>query len=464
MDQSRIRPHVDRPADDAEQEHATPTRTVGGIAIFSPYAHVELLDSVYDLAGSLVDEGYDVEFFVSSREARSGEATAAGPRFTFRYWRHPVIITGSDATSPLARLIGPDAGIRRAIRGTRFARLIRRLWGLGSQLRVPTAGRDRVAALGDLDLRHRENPYVCAVGIDPEGLISAGEVASRLRVPLVYHSLEILLADEADSRSARALKRREVDLSRTAAMVIVQDEDRARLLAEENGLSGSVIELLPNAPRGPARRSRSDWWSERLDIPSDRRILLHTGSIGPWTGISEIASASASLPDPWVLVIHCGQAASDPWTMNTLRDLGQTSRPGKVYISALLIDREQYQEAIDGADIGVAFYVPGGDVFSQQNIRTIGLSSGKVSNYLRSGLPLVVNRASSLGALVAEHGIGVSVGQASDLKHALEEISLEYADISARAIDFFNERLDFDRTSATVRQRLMDIVGAEARP
>jgi len=40
---------------------------------------------------------------------------------------------------------------------------------------------------------------------------------------------------------------------------------------------------------------------------------------------------------------------------------------------------------IDGADIGLAFYVPvDGSSFTQSNVHTIGLSSGKLAYYLRA--------------------------------------------------------------------------------
>ena len=64
-----------------------------------------------------------------------------------------------------------------------------------------------------------------------------------------------------------------------------------------------------------------------------------------------------------------------------------------------LYDVTEGRVLIDGADVGLAFYVPtGGSSFTGTNVGTIGLSSGKLAYYLRAGLPVIVNRAASISA------------------------------------------------------------------
>ena len=100
-------------------------------------------------------------------------------------------------------------------------------------------------------------------------------------------------------------------------------------------------------------------------------------------------------------------------------------------------------------------YVPvEGSAYAQENVRTIGLSSGKVAYYLRAGLPVVVNDASSLGAFVREHRCGEVVQRAADLREAVERLDAHEAVYSANALTTFRERLDFDQSIAPVIERI----------
>jgi hypothetical protein len=126
-----------------------------------------------------------------------------------------------------------------------------------------------------------------------------------------------------------------------------------------------------------------------------------------------------------------------------------------VVFSLKPVPRQEYDPLIDGADIGLAFYVAVGDSsFTQRNIQTIGLSSGKLAYYLRAGLPVVVNRAASIAALVESTGCGVAVEDATGIGRALESIAVDYDRFSAQACAFFDTHLDFRRAFAEVVHRV----------
>jgi hypothetical protein len=119
------------------------------------------------------------------------------------------------------------------------------------------------------------------------------------------------------------------------------------------------------------------------------------------------------------------------------------------------VPRQDYDPLIDGADVGLAFYVStGGSSFTQRNVQTIGLSSGKLAYYLRAGLPVVVNRAASVASLVEASGCGMAVEDVRGIGLSLERIALDYATFSRRACDFFAEHLDFRRAFGEVVQRV----------
>src|SRR5205814_4069519 len=108
------------------------------------------------------------------------------------------------------------------------------------------------------------------------------------------------------------------------------------------------------------------------------------------TGIEAIIDSAGGWPEPWVLVIHTRYAAESSAYVDNLRSRANLRR---VLFSLKPVPRQEYDPLIDGADVGLAFYVPtSGSSFTQSNVQTIGLSSGKLAYYLRAGLPVIVNK------------------------------------------------------------------------
>jgi glycosyltransferase involved in cell wall biosynthesis len=278
-------------------------------------------------------------------------------------------------------------------------------------------------------------------------------LADRLAngAPLGYYSLELLLSYEVNTPAERQLKAHERRLSQRAAFVVVQDDARGRLLADDNGLDWQRVVLVPNAPAGPARRRPSGYWHTRFNLPAEARVVVHSGSLGDWTGIQAIVDSVERWPLEWALVIHTRYAAESSEYVDGLR---RRADPRRVHFSLRPVPRQDYDALIDGAAVGLAFYVPGGSSsFTQRNVQTIGLSSGKLAYYLRAGLPVIVNRAASIAELVESSGAGVAVENADGIADALRRFTERYAEFSAEACRFFDQRLDFQRGCREVIQR-----------
>ena len=179
--------------------------------------------------------------------------------------------------------------------------------------------------------------------------------------------------------------------------------------------------LVPNAPAGPARRRPDRYWHARFDLPHAARVVVHSGSLGDWTGIDAIVHSVPDWPTDWVLVIHTRFDAESSAYVEGLR---ASADPRRVYFSLKPVPRQEYDPLIDGADVGLAFYVPqAGSAFTQRNVQTIGLSSGKLAYYLRAGLPVIVNRAASIAEVVDHDGLGVAVDGAAGIGAALQDVA-----------------------------------------
>jgi glycosyltransferase involved in cell wall biosynthesis len=417
----------------ADSEH------VMRVAIVYPRANLDTVPSLVGAAELLAEHGCDVDVFAYTS---AGQPPA-------RFFSDRIHL----------RSLGVEGLAESTTVGLR--NVVRRAGWLPPVARAPLARGYAVLGAGlahgsRLVARARTRPkrYDCVVGVDPDGLELAASMAGD--APLAYYSLELLLADEVTTPAERRLKEREVELSHRAAFVIVQDEERGRLLAEDNGLPSDRLVLVPNSPPGPARRKSSRYWHARYGLAEDARVVLHAGSLGGWTGIEDLVGGVSEWPEPWVLVVH---TRYDGETSPYVERLRQQADARRVHFSLKPVPRDEYDTLVDGAHVGLAFYVPSDESsFTQRNIQTIGLSSGKLAYYLRAGLPVVVNRASSIGSVIDAAGCGVAVQGAPQVGPALDRIQSRYDDFSHAACTFFDKHLDFRKSFEGVLERVDALV------
>lgn len=291
--------------------------------------------------------------------------------------------------------------------------------------------------------RHRAVRYLCIIGVDPAGLVCAKSLARWVRAPLAYYSLELLLSYEVNTDRDQELKAQEIALSREAAFVIIQDDERAELLARDNGLATDRIITVPNAPLGTARREPSDFLRKRFNLSEDTTIVLHAGSIADWACTHQLIESTHDWPDDWVLIFHTRQRVTQdsPLLATILPHLVGTQR---VLLSTDPVPHDEYPSLVQSAGIGIAFYcTKEGSTYTQDNIRYIGLSSGKLAYYLQYGLPVVVSEISSLRRLTATYGCGEVAKDPSLTRASIERILSNYDRYSQGAIACFNREFDF---------------------
>ena len=413
------------------------------IGIVYPNANIDTVPSLIGAAEAFAEHGYDVDVFAYTR------AGQPAPQFS-----SPRIRLQSLGVEGLAdhSSVGLRSLVKRAswLPSAARAPLTRGYQVLGASL----AHGSRLAARARTAIAEPSEAFTCVIGVDPDGLALAQSLGHG--APVGYLSLELLLSHELTTSAEHELKTLERELSRQAAFVVVQDEARGRLLADDNAIPWDKVVLVPNAPPGPARRRPSRYWHTRFDLPADARVVVHSGSLGDWTGIAAIVDSASAWPAPWVLVIHTRYEAESSAYVDDLR---KRADPRRVWFSLKPVPRQEYDPLIDGADVGLAFYVPtSGSSFTQSNVQTIGLSSGKLAYYLRSGLPVIVNTAASIADTVDASGCGVAVADATEIGHALGRITANYDAFSGGACAFFTEQLDFRRAFGEVIRRVDELL------
>ena len=315
--------------------------------------------------------------------------------------------------------------------------------------------RDRIRQI-PADRRFAAGGYDLILGIDSAGIIKGYEYAKRHGVPLVYLSFEIFFRDELVSRGEMEEKERECVAGRFADLVIVQDHGRGRLLAAESGLSTEEFEYLPVAPAGSQRARESNYLRRRFDLSERQTIILHSGSFAEWTYADELLESVVTWPEDFVLVVHTRYNPSD--TDRYVQAIEQAGL-SNVILSTDPLPIEEYEQLLASADIGLVLHKPTPPSrYTQKNIQTVGLSSGKFSFYMKHGIPAISIGQESYAQLLADYAFGENLGSFSEMPAALNRVRSNHVHHRAEAQRLFTEELDFDLHWPGLSARLLEVM------
>ena len=164
--------------------------------------------------------------------------------------------------------------------------------------------------------------------------------------------------------------------------------------------------------------------------------MLHLGEIKWWYSCIEIAQQFAGMKDR-VLFFH-GYHDRDYLAM--LKSSLTHNGIKNVIISEEIYDSmDDTDKLVKSCDIGIAWY---NDITT--GFRTVGRSSGKISAYLRFGLPVVATRYPSTVDAVEKAGCGVCIDRYDEIEGALARIEEDYEMYSANAIAEYDKTYWFE--------------------
>lgn len=277
------------------------------------------------------------------------------------------------------------------------------------------------------------------IGIDDLGINKAQKIASFLCVPYLFLSYEILfdheierIGSQADHRSKRLAKK----AAKGIQCAIVQDEARKVCLAREYEIPEEKIILMPVSNTGSHHLKPSNYFHDLLGIQPDKHILLYMG----WMDAKQeqrLLSFVPYLPDDWVIVAH----SRYKYTATVQHEhIGE-----RLFISfdKPIENIDEMGTLLSDCDAGFCTYEPSDDsIYTGDNIRYIGLSSGKTTTFLQYGVPVVVENMNIWDDLVERYGFGFELKKLTDLSRLNE---LMVGDASNKAIRFFDDYLDATR-------------------
>ena len=292
--------------------------------------------------------------------------------------------------------------------------------------------------------------YDLIVGVDRQGLVEAGILHRSTGTPHVFFSFEIMFESETSARY-KALER---ESAKTVSLWVVQDESRARLLETENGLSPSCKFLLPLASAGCGAQD-ANRLRDRLGIPADRKVAIALGSVSGWSMTDRILQGVADWPEPWVLIVHERYGRTRELLRTQLVQYAHLVGR-RIFISDVAADMvDDLGSILSGVSVGLAFYEPDFKTpYTGRNLANLGMASGKISTYLRYGVPVILNdiglfpgeaRRHGFGRVVADPGaIGSQLDQCGDALHV------------GNARRYFAEQLDFNIHARRVWSAIRD--------
>jgi glycosyltransferase involved in cell wall biosynthesis len=221
-------------------------------------------------------------------------------------------------------------------------------------------------------------------------------------------------------------------------MIIVQDAERAALLHEENKTTGVPTKFIPNSAMGPSNWKEGNFLHKLLDIDQKARIVLYAGMIGDEARSLELAASARMLPSDYILVFHerKKRSESDPYLERI-----KSAAANKARLSLSPLPLEKIDRVFASARMGIVLY-------SEQhgeNFSCVSFASGKLSYFLRNGVPVMVSNLPGLRRIIERYKCGIIIDDLSEIESVIEIIDADYEQYSRNAVKCFDDMFEFGR-------------------
>jgi glycosyltransferase involved in cell wall biosynthesis len=280
--------------------------------------------------------------------------------------------------------------------------------------------------------------YDLIIGID-RGIIEAAVIATAKQIPYGLISYEIFFENEAGQK----FKAPEQKACRNLAFAVCQDAVRARCLSEENHIALEKIIKIPVAGRFVKKGEKSYYLYDELCIDKQKKIALHIGSTGQWTMTDELINSAKNWSKDWALVIHSRYGLD----LQTKSYYEKYKEQDNLYFSLTPTPHtSQMGKILHSADVGIALYQPvENNIWAGNNIKYVGMSSGKIATYLQHGLPVIVNDIGVMSDYVKNEGLGKVIDNSKHMDITCTQMDL--AEWQTNGLNFFKAELDLNVTA-----------------
>ena len=280
--------------------------------------------------------------------------------------------------------------------------------------------------------------YTHIIAVDPTTLIPAVILGKLFNKKLFYISLEVYVKKDINNVYYRYYYLQQRYLLRFFDKIIIMDKDRKKMLLDNTSIKhpDKKFLFLPNSTLQTDRKTDSHFLHDRLKINRKKKILLIAGEIGERSYASELYLISRKLPPDFVIVMHSRRVVHD--ATNDLPD------DEKFKISQQPVEIEFLDVLFSSAYIGLSLYKVAASGIEAENVRNIGKSSGKLNNFLKLGIPVIMSRLPFFEEIENRYQCGVCIDDMDGFLDALNEISGQYAGYKQNAIACYSSELHFE--------------------
>ena len=314
-------------------------------------------------------------------------------------------------------------------------------------LRVPKLIRGVVKVIDESFFFRKGFKADLIIGVDKDGIIIASKMAKAAKIPYALISYEIFFERETSAD----FKRQEIEACRDIVFAVCQDPVRSDKLVEENKIPLSKIINIPVAGRSAVKGQKGFALHDEVGLNHQKHIVLYMGASSEWSQLKALVESAQTWGEEWVLVIH-PRYGMDKFMKELIRPYKDSK---KVFVSLSRIDScTELTPIIKSADIGVALYQPSyASCYDGDNLKYLGLSSGKISAYLQHGLPVIVNEIGLWSENVKTYQLGFVTDGSIHLPSLAELKGYE-----ERSYQFFEDQLDLNKTIIPLLSKLKEFI------
>jgi glycosyltransferase involved in cell wall biosynthesis len=151
-----------------------------------------------------------------------------------------------------------------------------------------------------------------------------------------------------------------------------------------------------------------------------------------WTMALELADNALGWRDDKILVMH--GVFEDRVYKDRIINLIDNK---KILLSEGNLSQNEYDEMVFSADVGLALY-------KARDLNTYNMSSGKIMQYMRCGLPVITMKWPSLTEIIDKFDIGKCIEKIDCLEPAIDEVYLKYKNDKKRICSVYNHYFNVD--------------------
>lgn len=274
----------------------------------------------------------------------------------------------------------------------------------------------------------RCTPELCdaVIAVDVKEFILCHQAVEE--VPIIYYSIELHHRGHPAFYSTHLtpLKNAEAIAFKDAAAVIIQDEERAHFLWQDNKrpYEPEKVILFPVSYIGRAAVTRPDFFRTRYPEYERQKLLVQMGNIHKYRRSDELIKIAVMCPEQYAMIFHGFVGNFYQKAIDAIKNVRCSfSHP---------VESCQVEKVAAGADIGLVFYLD-----NNFNERFIAHASATFALFMKCGIPVLVGNGGSLSRIVRQYNCGIVVEDMGNLFDAAGQIMEDYELYSHNAVRCF---------------------------